>query len=99
MFYDPSMVKKKDGAEARAQRMRWLLNFIREHPEGTPQKRLTAITSLNLGLSPEKIEEYLDQFISLNLVEIRLGTIYPLTEEVKEEKNVEKKGDSCITLI
>jgi len=50
MFYNPSFVRKKDGAETKAQRSRFLLNFIMGNPEGYKIHFIIAWASINIGL-------------------------------------------------
>jgi hypothetical protein len=73
--------------------MRWLLNYIRQHPEGTPKNKLVAIASLNLGLNPKTTLEYLQQFLVLNLIDIRLETVYPVLEEESKDGQGIRKED------
>lgn len=65
----------KDGAETRRIRLQLILDTIKGHKEGVDKKRLMGLIMIKTGLLSVKIEEYLQDLMLTNLIEIDEGTV------------------------
>lgn len=90
MSYDASLVRKRDAAEARRNRIRWLQSIIFGFPEGVHIKRLIALAVYNIGLTEQKTREYLDWLENLEYIRIDGDFIFPNIQKPKDEPKKEE---------
>lgn len=65
----------RDGAEIRRERLNKLVDLVKDHEEDQEwmRNRTVGIFMLQTGLTPEKINSYIDQLVELGIIQEENG--------------------------